>query len=422
MYRLATTALACVVAGSAIAQRPDSLTASGVYRRYADEVVRVQVVEQSSSAKAGVGSGFFVTATGGIVTNYHVIAPLVTDPDRYRAEITDTHGHTLRLSLLAIDVVHDLAVLTSTARPAAFFALTPTTVTNGTHLYSLGHPLDLDLSVVEGTYNGLLDYALYPKIHFTGAINPGMSGGPALTATGAVVGINVSTEGEEVAFLVPADRARELVSRAFAPGYVQPHAFLPVVAAQLREYQDTYLPQLFADSTPVIALGPYTLPTRPRSFFRCWADATEERTAMFRRTDHRCSTEDDVFISEDQSSGEISMHHELLTSTELGRVRFAHLYATHLATRTKDGSGSEDDVTSYRCETHNVRSNGLTLRAALCVRAYRKLDGLYDAKFVVATLGAPTTGLISDLTMTGVTFDNAQSAARRFLHLIRWAR
>ena len=58
--------------GSVAGQESSAFT-STVFRRYADRVVRIQVVESGSAAKASVGSGFFVTSRGHIVTNYHVV-------------------------------------------------------------------------------------------------------------------------------------------------------------------------------------------------------------------------------------------------------------------------------------------------------------------------------------------------------------
>ncbi len=46
--------------------------------------------------------------------------------------------------------------------------------------------------MTEGTYNGLVQRSFYPRIFFGGALNPGMSGGPALDDAGQVVGVNVS--------------------------------------------------------------------------------------------------------------------------------------------------------------------------------------------------------------------------------------
>ena len=43
-------------------------------------------------------------------------------------------------------------------------------------------------TVVEGTFNGLAAQSMAGHLHFSGAINAGMSGGPTVDATGAVVG------------------------------------------------------------------------------------------------------------------------------------------------------------------------------------------------------------------------------------------
>ena len=70
-----------------------------------------------------------------------------------------------------------------------------------------------DFTIVEGTYNGLVEHSYTDRIHFTGALNPGMSGGPAVTAGGAVVGVNVATRrgGQLISFLVPARFAEALL-------------------------------------------------------------------------------------------------------------------------------------------------------------------------------------------------------------------
>lgn len=106
-------ALSCIVslAGPAAAQStPD------VFRRFSDRVVKIQVFATRSSAKAELGSGFYVDGAGTIVTNYHVISKLINEPGRYRAELTDAHDATAPVTVVAIDVVNDLAVLSSPTR------------------------------------------------------------------------------------------------------------------------------------------------------------------------------------------------------------------------------------------------------------------------------------------------------------------
>ena len=246
-----------------------------VFRRFAGQVVKVQVVEVRSGAKTVTGSGFFVTAAGHVLTNYHVVSDYVRTPGHYRAELVDSTGETKPVSVVAVDVVHDLAVL-ATGQPAAhFFALEPVSIAQGLRLYSLGHPGDLGIAIVEGTFNGRLPHTLYPRIHFTGSINPGMSGGPTITLAGRVVGVNVATSGNQQSFLVPVDDATQLLPRALASPPRPADSLLAAVGNQLLAYQETYLQRLFKDSVPPVTLGSLKVPTRPASFFNCWGDADD---------------------------------------------------------------------------------------------------------------------------------------------------
>jgi serine protease Do len=403
-----------VLAGDMLAAQAGTPDAALVYRRFAPRVVKIQTIERSSGAKSAIGSGFFVSASGEVITNYHVISALVDRPDQYRAELIDGHDVTRAVQIQAIDVVDDLALLKVEPAGDPWFDLAPVPLDRGTRLYAMGHPLDLGLSIVEGTYNGLLEHTLYPRIHFTGSINPGMSGGPTVAASGEVVGVNVSTAGEQVSFLVPVNRAAALIATAHRPGFQRSDSLIKEVARQLLAYQDVYLAKLFADSTPTIVLGGYRVPTRPAPFFKCWGDATHTASRTYEKIQHQCSTDDYVFISEDQWSGLLEIQHTVLTSRELNRVRFYSLYS-----REFEGDGLETEsrevVTPQRCTVGNVRQRDLVLKTVFCARRYRRLEGLYDAYFKVAALGAPDSGLVTTLTLSGVTYANAQRVVARYL-------
>jgi hypothetical protein len=392
---------------------------STVFDRYAQHVIKVQVLESRSGTRSGVGSGFFVSDSGHIVTNYHVVSALVHHPDRYRAEMVDGTGVGQKVTLLAIDVVHDLAVLGAAVEPPRHFVLDPVRVTQGDRLYSLGHPHDLGLSIVEGTYNGLLQHTLYPKIHFTGSINPGMSGGPAITAAGQVVGINVSTSGDQVSFLVPVERAAALVKQVRSADYRAPANLLEEVARQLREYQDVYLADLFTAGLETVEIGQYRVATQPAPFFRCWGDANQRTELLYQTAEHSCSTDDYLFIAEDQQSGVIDVTHQFVTSTALNTTRFFALYTAMLEVDNTPG-GTEEHVTSWRCGTRNLRNAAATLRAILCLRRYRKLGELYDAVLKVAVLGQRDSGLVSTLTLSGASFENVSRLTNRYLEHITW--
>ena len=415
---LSTLALAICVGSSAGIAQERSATTSEVFSRYASRVMKVQVVETSSGAKASFGSGFFVTTDGHVVTNYHVISSLINTPGRYRAELIEPAGSTVPVTVAAFDVINDLAILSSGLRGRPFFTVGPTPVAQGTRLFSLGHPKDLGLSIVEGTYNGLLLHTVYPRIHLTASLNPGMSGGPTIDDQGHVIGVNVSTQGNQVSFLVPVDRASDLLRSALA---AQPSEApsLAQVARQLRDHQNVFLRDLFDSSAKTIDLGPFRVVTQPAPAFRCWGDATHERDVPYEESRHRCATDDDIYIDEDQTTGTVTIDHELVSTKQLNTLRFFSLY-TSIFGIDRSPSGLEEFVTGWKCVTRNVRADRTAMRAVMCVRRYRKLGELYDAFLKVAVLGSRNVGLVSTLNMTGVTFDNAKQLSERYLRLVAW--
>lgn len=404
--------------GMAVAQ-PPSVATSDVFQRYADRVVKIQVVETGSAAKSGIGSGFFVSADGQLVTNYHVIAELIQSPGRYRAEYLDAQGQAHTAEVLGVDVISDLAVLSTTTRPSRFFEIAAGAVPQGTRLYSLGHPRDLGLSIVEGTYNGQLAHTRHPRIHFTGAINQGMSGGPTITEDGRVIGVNVATAGNQIGFLVPVAQVANLLGQVRNPSANPPVRTLAQVAAALRQDQDGWLGRLFVEPPKEITLGPWRVVTEPTPTFRCWADADRTRERTYESVVHSCETDDDVYLASDHSTGTVRVEHQLLTTQQMNAVRFYSLFSSTFGADGAPG-GDVEHVTSWRCESRNVKHEAMRMRAVLCLRRYRKLDGLYDGQLKVAVLGRRNAGLISTMTVAGASFENLQRLTTRYLEFITW--
>jgi len=399
-------------------EAPRSATTT-VFARYASRILKIQTVEIGSAAKVSTGTGFFVTADGRMMTNYHVISEWIHEPENHRIEVLDVEGNPTVARVLAIDVVSDLAVLETGLTTPEHFTLSNVALLQGERLYSLGHPGDLGLSIVEGTYNGFLQHTLYTKIHFTGSINPGMSGGPTITERGRVVGVNVSTMGNQRSFLVPQERAATLLASVLAPGFAPSDSFLPVIATQVRAFQDEYLAGMFEGEVATVAVGGFNVPTEPKPIFRCWGNADRDPQDLIETLEHWCSTDDDVYIARRQSAGVIELHHQVFRATGVGALRFAAYFAGRFAADNTPG-GSEEHVTEWRCVTRNVRTEGATMRVAYCLRRLRKLTGLYDAVVKLAVLGDGTTGLLSTLTLTGVTAENAERLSTRWLELVSW--
>jgi S1-C subfamily serine protease len=391
-----------------------------LFSRIQGRVGQVRIIERRSGSKSSIGTAFFVSARGHAVTNYHVVSDLVLHPDDYTAELERDGRPAVPVRLVDVDVVHDLAVIQADEELQDFFALEEKTPPHGSRLYAMGNPHDLGTTIVEGTYNGLIPDALYERINFTGAINGGMSGGPALTSEGRVVGVNVASLGNELGFLVPVRHARALLARALAAKAGEASPLVDSVRAQLVEHQQRVTDQLLAEALPRQALGAYQVPGRWRPFLKCWGDTPHDTESPYTLTSYQCSSEEDIYLSSVQRTGLVSFVHQYATTSKLGALRFSALYSALFNEDPRTVEATRDDVTNYRCKTRFVDVKGLTVRAALCLRAYKRFPGLYDLVLRAATLDASNRGVETSLTLAGFSSENAHALARRYLEGLSW--
>ena len=400
---------------------PDSARAADsgadqVFARYQDQVVQIRVLDASSGSQSAVGSGFVVSTAGDVVTNYHVVSPLIHKPERYRAEIVHSDDHRSPLTLLDFDAIHDVALVRTNRPQSNYFRFRSEPVAKGTRVFSIGNPQDLGMTIVEGTHSGLMEQTLYESIHFTGSLNSGMSGGPAVTADGSVVGVNVATSGNQLSFLVPAKFAgRMLPARAGE----QRQQWLDKLRDQLLEHQENYLQRIFSNEWPTTSLGPYRVPGKIAEFVRCWGDSQQRDEWLYKTTTQTCSFEDSIYLARDLRSGTLRFAHTYLSSEQLNRFRFYGLYQNRFSSvRSSARYGNEEHVGSLSCVDDLVERDNLKMKAVFCIRGYKKLQGLYDSILRIATLDRNHAGLQSTVTLTGVSFHNARTFGQRFLHSI----
>ena len=188
--------------------------AETLFKELAPSLFQIKLIDIASGEKSSIGSAFQINENGLIATNYHVISGYARHPQKYRMEYLDHLGNTGLLSLESIDIINDLALVKrELTETTTFFTITKNIPEKGEALYSLGNPHDLGMIVVPGTYNGLNSDSFNDRIHFTGSVNSGMSGGPAVNANAEVIGVNVATSGNQIGFLVPHQKLLQLVTQ-----------------------------------------------------------------------------------------------------------------------------------------------------------------------------------------------------------------
>ncbi|SHG56837.1 serine protease [Massilia sp. CF038] len=396
---------------------PPSTAAQKLYSAAKDDLLQIRMLLKNGRSQSSVGSGFMVGTSNLVLTNYHVVSQMAIDPDVYVGEFVDTDGKRGPVELLAVDVLHDLAVVRINRKGTGFFDIPDRLVklTQGQYLYSLGNPLDLGFAISEGAYNGVITRSFYDQLMFTGPINSGMSGGPSVTGSGAVAGVNVSKrrDGELVSFLVPIRYAQELLRKVAAQA-VAPKDFNPLIGQQLLAHQKAMIDRLLDKPLAIKSMGPYLVPVRESDQVRCWGRSNVKAEATFTADTMACAMESAIFVSESQQTGHVSMTHQYVRTTTLDSVRFAVLAST-LFKADNLGNNKDAHLTSPICTESFVKTKTLPLRAVSCVRAYRKFEGLYNFTLLTATTDDAKASLQSRLDVSGVSYENGMRTTRAFL-------
>lgn len=406
--------------------QPPSPDAQQIYRAARDKLVQIRTLRRATRTQSSIGSGSYVDASGLILTNFHVISDLALEPDSHRGVSVNVNGQEAEVALLAFDVLHDLAVLRPVqppADPVPALQLRPQgePLEQGERIYSLGNPLDVGFAITEGNYNGLVQRSFYPRIFFGGALNPGMSGGPALDARGRVIGVNVAKrlDAEQVSFLVPAGFARALLDKARQAAPMQGAAH-EEMARQLLEHQQTLMERLMASTARSERYGRYTVPLPAESLSRCWGNGQEhEPRALFTYERSECRIDSSVFTGDTGEVGGIQLRYEAYDAPRIRELAFAYQYSASFANEPLPQNG-DARRSAAECRQDFVQLKGMPARVVLCMRAYRKLTGLYDLTVLVASVNQPKSSVLGRMDAAGLSFDNALLLSRHFLDGFAW--
>jgi S1-C subfamily serine protease len=398
--------------------RPDE--ANTLYQRHQSCIYQIRVIETISGKKASIGSGFRVSASGHIATNYHVVAQVIDDPDLYRLEYVDSSGRSGGLDIIDIDVVHDLAVVRKTAPEPVFLDLRSGSLAKGTRIYALGNPYDLGMTIVEGTYNGLLEKSLYEKILFSGSLNPGMSGGPVLGREGKVVGVSVSTAGNQVSFLVPVAYLQALLNRIREAGQEDKIDFHDRIEEQLYANQNQYMSRLLSAKWQIDSLGDALVPRPASGIFKCWGNTDKDDDALYGHTHSGCASSDNIYLTAGFNTGRIRYRYDWYVAKGLNRHRLYSLLESRFEDTRYPNAADKEDVTNYTCNTDFVRLGARDWKVAVCSRNYKRYPRLNDMILKMASVSEPDRALLVDIAISGVSEKMALAFVRKIMEELDW--
>ncbi len=397
-----------------------SLESKQIYQLHENSVFQIRVLNRETGKKTSIGSGFIVGNGRQIATNFHVINKIILEPDLFYVTYLTKNGREGELKLLALDVVHDLALLDSDeylGQAITAGDLPP----KGAPVFAMGNPLDLGLSLAVGTNGGILNQTDDSRILFSGSLNPGMSGGPTFNEDGKAIGINVATARNDISFIVPSKFLKQLITSSKNIDRGSSASLKIEVAEQLLAYEKNYIEDLLNETWPTIQLRQLTLPGTISPTVRCWDNSAKlSANALFKRYQIRCANKNHVYLDDaNKFVGELIYEYYWLESDQLDTVRFHNLYQK-LNKDQIENNLSQEEVSNFNCNTWFVKISTEEFKVNLCRREYVEYAGLSDLLFTAALTGHDNQGFFITFIMTGTDFNATLSLVKKFLENIVW--
>ena len=397
-----------------------ALESKRIYQMHENSVFQIRVLNRETGKKTSIGSGFIVGNGRQIATNFHVINKIILEPDLFYVTYLTKNGREGELKLLALDVVHDLALLVSDeylGQAITAGDLPP----KGAPVFAMGNPLDLGLSLAVGTNGGILNQTDDSRILFSGSLNPGMSGGPTFNENGEAIGINVATARNDISFIVPSKFLNHLITSSKNIDRGSSANLKIEVAEQLLAYEKNYIEGLLNETWPTIQLRQLTLPGTISPTVRCWDNSAKlNANALFKRYQIRCANKNHVYLDDaNKFVGELIYEYYWLESDQLDTVRFHNLYQK-LNKDQIENNLSQEEVSNFNCNTWFVEVSTEEFKVNLCRREYVEYAGLSDLLFTAALTGHDNQGFFITFIMTGTDFNATLPLVKKFLENVVW--
>jgi len=158
----------------------------------------------------GQGSGFFISQSGDIITNGHVLNGV------HRAEVKTARGKVYPIMMIVgedkeADIIRvSVNIPIESIHPISISRSIPEV---GERVAVIGNPLGLERTVSDGIVSAVREIPAFGKVYqITAPISPGSSGSPVVNMKGEVIGVATFqfVEGQNLNFAIPGERIARL--------------------------------------------------------------------------------------------------------------------------------------------------------------------------------------------------------------------
>ena len=393
-----------------------------LFERTRPSVVEVLTKNKGNQGIAAAASGFLAHRQNLIVTNYHAVTEAIYEPKENELSIVTQGKERLAAQVIAVDVQHDLALL-QLERPlsAPPLSLRETLPAKGESGFSMGKPGQYAHSIVGGTFNGVIDEDSTPQIIFSGAINPGMSGGPTMDAQGLVVGVNVatSTENQLLGLAVPAQALGKLIRSTDAQTPLDNAALRKAISAQFALFGAQQANRLNDPKQKTRSLGPFTVQGDLSEDKECNSISHDRPQKRLKMQEQRCRSAYGLYIMPKLYAGQIVTGSFWMQGKELSRLNLAHQIEMRIHELRKVYD-DESPPGRWSCAEQRLRGHGeVPVQLHACSRPIEKLPGLYDYRFRYTPLIQGNDALVVTVGLSGFDPDTARQVLQNSIASMR---
>ncbi len=192
-------------------------TAKEIFEEYGKAIVTIG--SEDLYGDFGFGSGFLISPTGLLVTNYHVIG----DADKVVVAVIN-NGIDLYdvISIIAYDSIEDIAIL-KIRKEGSYYSPenlpyvvmgNSDSIETGERIFAIGNPEGFNNTISDGIISQIREFEKGIKsFQITAPISMGSSGGALFNEKGEVIGItdSIYTSGQNINFAIPINYVKDLI-------------------------------------------------------------------------------------------------------------------------------------------------------------------------------------------------------------------
>ena len=263
---------------------------------------------------------------------------------------------------------------------------------------------------MEGNYSGLVERSYGERIHLSGPMNPGMSGGPSLNSLGEVIGVNraMMTQAQNISYLSPWSALSLIVAKSEGSRDLASTDWKRKIKNDIMNQETWALSRTTAAGSGRQKIGNLSF-VLPLNNMQCGQDDSAGKSSLTKREFIFCQTVSLALLGPETESlqvATVAVQHDTKLSLDLafGAIKSKYEKAKNArhADKTKDrdlaalAAVLKIGDAEQKCSVRNVRNkNGVGMRVRFCTVAIPDFEGLFSTfvKIDVADTGSGATSI-----------------------------